>query len=81
MGLRLKNIYREKKHYTKVVIVNIVDIVLYQGYKDNKDIRIIVLNIKYKCSYNLPYKAIIVAADDVVCTHFTGWYTHQVSLH
>lgn len=64
--LRLKNICREKKHYTKVVIVSIFDIVLYQGYKDNKDIRIIIQNIKYKCSYNLLYKATIVAAADVL---------------
>ena len=54
--LRLKNIYRGKKHYAKVDIVSIFGIMLYQGYKDNKDIRIIIQNIKYKCNYNLLYK-------------------------
>ena len=54
--LRLKNIYRGKKHYAKVDIVSIFGIMLYQGYKDNKDIRIIIQNIKYKCNYNLLYR-------------------------
>lgn len=47
-------------------IVSIFGIMLYQGHKDNKDIRIIIQNIKYKCNYNLLYKATIVAADDVL---------------
>ena len=66
MVLRLKNIYREEKHYAKVDIVSIFGIMLHQGYKDNKDIRIIIQNIKYKCNYNLLYKATTVAADDVL---------------